>query len=528
MFWRVLLLNMLLMFVNYIDRTNLSFGSIQMNSDLNISPSQYGLGAGLFFLSYASMGIPAQIMMTRVGGPKWLGTIALGWGIVAACFALVRSIPAFLALRCLLGFFESGALPGMWTYLTYFYNKNRITVPMGYLMTALILSQALGAPLAAGLMAMDGLGGLRGWQWLFLIEGLLAIVVAVAFFFMPAGVDQVKGLTEDERAAVHASMAAYVKPQAAVGPALKAAVQNPAVWVLGSAKFCRDVAFYGLMYWLPLFVKLLLSTPSNPTPAAAPTILLCMVPYAASAVANLLNSMHSRRSNERRWHVTACWAFGAVALAVLPACTAGEAVQQHGTTVAAAFVVLSLAVVGVYGAEGTSIAYYMACMGGEKGIGIAVINTVSSLGGFAGPYLLGALRQSTGNFQVAMGVLAACLGVAAIVLGSTNEQWASKYVLNKVTPGSADSSKQEQQQQTMQDVEASTAGFTDASADAYVLTVPQTVTRSGSKQGMQEFEGLDGEERKDAKAGINGGNYGPTAAGAAAGGVGSKRGENHC
>jgi MFS family permease len=215
-----------------------------MNADLGITPTQYGLGAGLFFLSYSSMGIPCQILMSYIGGPRWLGTIALGWGIVAACMSLIRTVPAFLAMRCLLGFFESGALPGMWTYLSYFYNKNRITVPLGYLMTALILSQALGAPLAAGLMAMDSLGGLRGWQWLFLIEGLMAVVVASAFFFMPAGVDQVKGLTDDEKEAVHASMAAY-KPQAAVGPAMKAALLNPAVWVIGVGKFCRDVAFYG-------------------------------------------------------------------------------------------------------------------------------------------------------------------------------------------------------------------------------------------------------------------------------------------
>lgn len=261
LFWRVLLLNIALMFVNHIDRTSLSFASVELNRDLGIDKATYGLGAGLFFAAYASMQVPANMMMTRIGGPIWLGSIAMCWGAVAACFAAISNIPQFLALRFLLGFFESGAVPGMnclaasschaafmsicmacnqhahaintlgvtsftvhppatvlqpslllgslwpWTelntlsalllaccqaladhctrytcpfwhvhtgmmsYLSHFYSKQRITVPLGYLMGALIVSQALGAPLAAGFLSLDGYGGLMGWQWLFLLEG---------------------------------------------------------------------------------------------------------------------------------------------------------------------------------------------------------------------------------------------------------------------------------------------------------------------------------------------------------------------
>ncbi|KAF6252592.1 major facilitator superfamily domain-containing protein [Scenedesmus sp. NREL 46B-D3] len=250
MLWRVLLLNVLLMFVNYIDRTNLSFAAVQLNKDIGLDHQTYGLGAGLFFCAYASMQVPANMIMAKIGGPIWLGTIGMLWGITAACFASLRSVPQFLALRFLLGVFEAGALPGMWSYLSHFYSRQRITIPLGYLMGSLIVSQALGAPIAAGLLSLDGKGGLRGWQWLFLVEGVLACIVAAAWFFMPRDVDAIKGLTVVEKAALHASMAHQCKPASNPVKALLGALRNPAVWIDGGGiEFFRGVAFYGLMYW---------------------------------------------------------------------------------------------------------------------------------------------------------------------------------------------------------------------------------------------------------------------------------------
>ncbi|WIA15325.1 hypothetical protein OEZ85_001991 [Tetradesmus obliquus] len=424
MLTRVLLLNVLLMFVNYIDRTNLSFAAVQLNRDIGLDHQTYGLGAGLFFCAYASMQVPANMLMAKIGGPIWLGTIGMLWGITAACFASLRSVPQFLALRFLLGVFEAGALPGMWSYLTHFYSRQRITIPLGYLMGSLIVSQALGAPIAAGLMSLDNKGGLRGWQWLFLVEGVLACIVAFAWFFMPRDIDAIRGLTDDERAALHASMSHAAKPSADPVKALVAALKNPAVWIGGGGiKFFRDVGFYGLMYWLPLVIESMLDGSVAPQQRAIYSVLLTAVPFVCSAAAQFLTCWHSQRRNERRWHLASFWAFGVVCLALLP-------VSQMHHSAAGSFVLLTLGVVGVFGVEGISVSYYLALMGGEKGLGIAVINALGALGGFVGPYLIGALTQKSGNFYGAMWMLAAFLAVAAVNVAVVTEEWASKFSLN--------------------------------------------------------------------------------------------------
>jgi MFS family permease len=161
-------------------------------------------------------------------------------------------------LRLLLGLFEAGALPGMWALLAHFYSKERITMPLGWLMGALIVSQALGAPIAALLMMLDGHGGLRGWQWLFLLEGVAAVIVSASFFFMPKDIDVMKGLTPEEREALHASFAHHARPARSTRQLLLGALKNPAVWIAGTGiKFLRDVAFYGELrasarYYTPL------------------------------------------------------------------------------------------------------------------------------------------------------------------------------------------------------------------------------------------------------------------------------------
>lgn len=424
LFWRVLLLNVALMFVNYLDRTNLSFASVQLNKDIGLSKEVYGLGAGLFFATYAGMQVPANLVLTKIGGPIWLGTIALCWGVVAACFALIRDVPSFLVLRCLLGFFEAGALPGMWAYLSHFYSKARITLPLGWLMGSLIVSQALGAPIAAGLMALDGLGGLQGWQWLFLIEGALAVIVAIAWFFMPRDIDAVRSLTSEEKAALHASLESHHKPVTSAMTALAGALRNPVVYVAGlGIKFFRDIAFYGLMYWLPLVIESLLgggNTKEGKTHIYA--ILLTAVPFCLAAICQMLTSWHSQRRNERRAYLVGFWLTGVVSLALLPL------PQMAGSSVGA-FVLLSLGVMGVFGVEGISISFYLGLMGGEKGLGIAVINMLGSLGGFVGPYVIGALAQATHTYNSAMWLLAGCLAVASMNVVLTNETWAAKFSL---------------------------------------------------------------------------------------------------
>jgi len=421
-FRRVLIQCICLMVVNYLDRTNLSFASVQLNTDLGFDEQIYGLGAGLFFATYASMQVPANIMMTKLGGPIWLGSIGTAWGIVAACFCLMKGVTSFMVLRLLLGLFEAGALPGMWALLAQFYSKERVTMPLGWLMGALIVSQALGAPVAALLMMLDGHGGLRGWQWLFLVEGIVAVLVSVSFFWMPKDIDALKSLTAEEREALHASMMHHAKPVKDVKKLL-GAIKNPAVWIAGTGiKFLRDIAFYGLMYWLPLIIKSLLPHDINAKQKQLYSILLTAVPFACSAGMQFFTCWHSQRKNERRFHLATCWGFGVLCLALLPL-TEMKGVHQ------ASFVLLILGVVGVFGVEGISVSYYLALMGGEKNVGVALINTIGALGGFVGPYLIGSFTKSTGNYYAALWLLAGCLAVAAINAALVSEEWAAKFSL---------------------------------------------------------------------------------------------------
>lgn len=357
---------------------------MELTGALGLTPATYGLGASLFFASYCVLQIPSQMLMAYIRRQNlYLAGLLACWGAAAAAMAGMRSIPQFLALRVLLGVFEAGALPALWTYLSHCYGRERLAVPLGVMMGTLILSQAVGPLLAAGLLSMNGLGGLAGWQWLFLIEGCLAIAVALGWLLMPHDVDAISALTPEEAAAVHASMARTHKParggnQLAV---LAAALRNPAVYVISAIKFTRDVVLYGLIYWAPMIVKSMLGfnafdAAGAPGGAHGPAswdsirvVLLVAVPFAAAGLMQFVNSLPSQRTNERRFHLAATWMFGAVCLLLLPLAL---------RSFVAGFAVLVLAAVGVFGTEGIMVAHFLSLQGGEKGFGMAFINSAAA------------------------------------------------------------------------------------------------------------------------------------------------------
>ena len=293
-------------------------------------------------------------------------------------------------------------------FLAHWYNKNRITTPLGLLMGSLILSQAVGAPLAAGLMKLDGLPAsrpLRGWQWLFLIEGALAVIVGCGWFFLPADIDKHKKLTVEERGALHASLAAGARPHASPLAALKGSLRNPAVWLCSLMKLCRDVGFYGgfvcvvcwwvvllpaachcaatalplhqtkqirlnkqttktknkgIIYFSPLIIKSMLGGEGDKGASSVQVILFTAIPFLCAVPVQLVIAFSSYKFNDRRFHVAGCWAFGTFWLAM----TAIIGGTLHDAR--AAFGLLVLSIVGIYGAEGVLISYLLALQGGEK------------------------------------------------------------------------------------------------------------------------------------------------------------------
>ncbi|GBF88096.1 MFS transporter [Raphidocelis subcapitata] len=425
--------------VNYLDRTNLALASVELTTALALSPTQYALGASLFFVPYCLLQIPSQMLMAVTRRQNlWLAGLLVSWGTIATAMAGIRNVAQYYLMRVLLGVFEAGALPGCWAYLAHFYSKDRIALPLSVLHGSLIFSQALGPLIAAGLLTMDGVSGLEGWAWLFMLEGLAAIAVAIGWVFMPRDVEAVTALTPEELAAVRASFASTQPParggnQLAV---LRRALANPAVAAACVIKFCRDTAFYGIIFWAPLIVKGLMGFSvwggTGQPPARQPTkaegvrvVLLVAVPFAAAAAAQFAVAWSSQRRRERRFHVAAAWGVGAAALLALPLAL---------RSFAAGFVVLIVATVGTLGAEGTAIAHYMALQGAEKGLGMSLLNSVGALGGVVGPLLIGALKQRTGNYDAAMYILGGLLAAAAAGIAALPPSWAERWGLREA-PG---------------------------------------------------------------------------------------------
>ncbi|GBF88095.1 hypothetical protein Rsub_00807 [Raphidocelis subcapitata] len=412
-----------------LNRSATALASVELTAALGLSPTAYALGVSLFCVPYCLLQVPSQMAMGAMRRQNlWLAALLVCWGATAASMAAVRTRWEFYAMRLLLGAFEAGAAPGLWAYLAHFYSKERIVMPLAVMMGSLILSQIIGPLLAAGLLAMGGVGGLRGWQWLFLIEGLSAVAVAFAWVFMPRDVEAVTALTPEELAAVRASFASTQPParggnQLAV---LRRALANPAVAAVSCIRFLRDAALYGLLAFMPLLLKNLMGLEA---PGAEPVtkaqnvriVLLIAAPFTAAVAAQFAIAWSSQRRGERRFHVAAAWGVGAAGLLALP-----FAIGTFG----AAFACLSVALTGMVAGEGAAVAHFMALQGGEKGVGLAIINSMGGVGEFVGPVVMGSLRERTGGYAAALLVLAglqalAAVGVAALS-PSRAERWARR------------------------------------------------------------------------------------------------------
>eukprot|EP00877_Chromochloris_zofingiensis_P006541 jgi/Chrzof1/213/Cz01g07110.t1 len=411
-------------FINYIDRTNLSFASLTMGRDLGLTAEQYGLGSGMFFIGYALFQVPSNMCLLKVGGPRWLSIIVVSWGVVAACMAALTNVSGFLAIRLVLGICEAGAFPGFWYYLSTFFPEDRITVPYAIINITNVLTQVVGAPIAAGILSIDGAAGLHGWQWLFLIGGTAAVLIGVPVWFcLPVNIEAAKFLSSEEKKALSTAVANNhaVLNIRDVWPALKAAVGSPVVLYGSLWRFFQNMGFYGVIFWAPLLVSAI----EGGTQAVsgshmyANAVLLVAVPFGAAAIFQAFNSWHSQRTHERRWHIVVPWAVGGVMLCVLPVAMAHSA--------AAGLAVLVVAAMGVNSADGINVGWVSTLLNGpHRAIGLAVFNSISGFGGFAGPYIVGALKESTGTYSASMWTLGAAMLLAALIVMLFNPLWASK------------------------------------------------------------------------------------------------------
>ncbi|MCJ7527710.1 MAG: MFS transporter, partial [Methyloceanibacter sp.] len=276
--------------VSFLDRVNVGFAALSMNEDLGFSPSIFGAGAGIFFVGYILFEIPSNLALQRFGARIWIARIMISWGIVAACMALVSGTTSFYLMRFLLGVAEAGFFPGIILYLTYWFPARERARIIALFMAAVPLATMIGGPVSGALLELHGVGGLKGWQWLFIVEGLPAMILGViALKFLDDRPEDASWLSKKERQALGNMLAAEAKATRDVGYAeLGQALTRPRVLVLGLLYFCIVISFYGVGFWMPQVIQ---------TYGLAPLKIgfLTAIPYFFAAIAMVLWGAHSDR-----------------------------------------------------------------------------------------------------------------------------------------------------------------------------------------------------------------------------------------
>ena len=391
----------------YIDRVNVGFAKLQMQQDLGMSDSVYGVGAGIFFIGYFFFEVPANILLQRLGARRWLGSIMVLWGLVSASTMFVRTATAFYLLRLLLGVVESGFFPGVILYLTFWYTRRHRAQMIAMFMTAIPLSGVVGGAISGWILkSMVSTGGLRGWQWLYLLEGLPSVLAGiVAMMFLEDSPAKAKWLSDDQKKLLEDRLEAEEQSKALEGhhsSRLLDAFRNPAVWLLCVVYFGFVMGNYGLGFWLPQIISETIT--KDPFHIG----LLSMIPWGLAAVAMVAVGHHSDRTGERRWHIAIAGFFGATAFAVSAIPGIPGVVGLAALTIAAAGV---NATVATFWSLPTSFLSSTAAAAG-----IAWINSVGNLAGYVSPFLVGRIRDATHSMFYPLLLLAGCSLVAAMIV----------------------------------------------------------------------------------------------------------------
>lgn len=400
--WRLIPFLLLLYIVAWLDRVNVGFAALQMNEDLRFSPAVYGLGAGLFFIGYALFEVPSNLVLARVGARRWIARIMVSWGLLSAATMFVRGPTSFYTLRFLLGVAEAGFFPGIIYYLSTWYPAAQRARAVSWFMVAIPLTIVIGGPLAGYLLGMDGVVGLRGWQWLFLLEGLPAVFLGVvAFFYLTDRPERAHWLEPAERTwLTNLIDAEQARARERHGIGLGRALLHPIVWVLGLISFAFQSGSYGLTLWIPQIIKGLAGFTDFEVG------MISAIPYFAAAVGMVAIGAHSDRTGERFAHIAGSLLVGAI----------GFTASAYLTSPVPGLIALTVAAVGDLGGRGPFWALPGRFLAGNASAGgIALINTLGALGGFVGPSLVGFVKNATGSFKGGLVLLASLLFVSAIV-----------------------------------------------------------------------------------------------------------------
>jgi MFS transporter, ACS family, tartrate transporter len=388
-------------FVAYLDRVNVSFAALTMNKDLGLSASAFGFGAGIFFVAYFLFEVPSNLFLERVGARKWIARIMFTWGVVSGGMAFIVGENSFYVLRVLLGIAEAGFFPGVIFFLTLWFPAVYRARIVGYFMAAIPLSTVIGAPVSGLLLGLDGFMGMKGWQWLFILEAVPALVLSVVvFFYLTDRPSDATWLEPEERAWLVARLDQERRQREMVRRySVTQALVNPKVLALSLVYFGAVSTNYGLSFFLPQIVKAFGMSNFQAGLVAA-------LPYVVGLVSIVLWGRRSDRKLERRFHL----AFP------LFVASAGIAISTALDDPTMKMVALSIAGFGIFGCLPVFWTFPAAFLSGAAAAGgIALINSIGNLAGFAGPYVVGRIKDATGSYTGGL-LLLSVAGFTAMII----------------------------------------------------------------------------------------------------------------
>jgi MFS family permease len=385
----------------YLDRVNVGFAKLQMLGDLKFSETVYGLGAGIFFLGYFIFEVPSNLILHRVGARKWIARIMITWGALAVAMMFVQTPTSFYVIRFLLGVAEAGFFPGIVLYLTYWIPPSRIGKALALFFLAVPASGVVGGPLSGWvLQSFHDIGGLRGWQWMFLVEGLpsviLGIVVLVA---LRDRIQDAHWLSAHEKDILQRNIERESGHQ--IGASVRDAFKLPMVWVMCLIEFCIGLGIYGMGFWMPTLIR------EAGIKGLLNVGLFSAIPYGAAAIAMVWVAKVADEKRERKLYLALAALIGAVALAL-------SMTYKDNTTFAIGALTVATAAILTGFAQFWRLPTLLL---GDRAAaaGIAIISSVANLSGFASPYVIGWLRDTTGSGSVGIYLTAGSLVLAALV-----------------------------------------------------------------------------------------------------------------
>ncbi len=400
--WRIIPLIIACFIMAYLDRVNISFAKLQMQSQLGLSEAAYGLGASIFFIGYLLFEIPSNIILAKVGARRWIARIMITWGMTSAAMMFVHNETSFYALRFLLGVLEAGFVPGVLYFFTQWFPASYRGRMNNMFFGSIALCGIIGGPISGGILKLlDGVYGMPGWQWLFLIEGIPSIILGfVVLFAFNDRIEDAKWLSQKEKVMLANEIGN--DPKVNNTHSLSVAMKRPVIYLFSLIYLGLCMGIYGMLFWMPQLVK----TAGTEDPLIIG--LITTLPYIAAIVGTILIGKSSDRTGDRRWHLAGCALAGAVGYVMCAIYWNNTVMLVLGLSIAATGIIASFGIFWVFPVRILS--------GVAAAAGVALINSVGQIGGIIAPYMVGKVKDVTGSASMGLYVISLACVVTAILI----------------------------------------------------------------------------------------------------------------